>query len=360
MSLNIPFKYIKPFFHALDPETAHQVTIQSLKHGLSPHIPSIKDDRLKIKLWNLNFENPVGLSAGFDKNAEVITPILNMGFGFTEVGTVTPEPQDGNPRPRVFRDVKNQAVINRMGFPNKGINVFKQNVRTFKKNKNRPTGNVGLNIGMNKDQTNPANDYTYLIKQLGSLADYYAINISSPNTPGLRNLQDRDHLMPLINSIKQARKAHCDPDNPPPILVKLAPDLTNEQQQELAQTALDSGIDGLILTNTTLDRPDFLAKKFGDQKGGLSGNPVKDKSTEIIGNFYQLTKGQIPIIGVGGIASGADAYDKIKAGASLVQIYSALVFHGPELVSQINHDLVKFIEQDNFNHILEAVGTAHR
>lgn len=360
MSLNIPFKYAKPFFHALEPEIAHQVTMEALKRGLSPHIPAVKDDKLKVKLWDINFRNPIGLAAGFDKNAEVISPILDMGFGFAEVGTVTPEPQEGNPRRRVFRNVKHQAVINRMGFPNKGVHTFKQNVRLFNKNKNRPNGIVGLNIGMNKDQTNPVNDYTYLIKHLGSLADYYTINISSPNTPGLRNLQDHTHLLPLIDSIQQARKIHCNPDNPPPILVKLAPDLNMLQQQELAQTVLESGVDGLILTNTTLARPDFLPPKFRKQKGGLSGAPLKDKSTEIIGNFYKMTKGKIPIIGAGGVSSGADAYDKIKAGASLIQLYSALIFQGPELINQINNDLIKLLEQDNHDNILNAVGTAHK
>lgn len=203
------FSIIKPALHAIDPETAHGLTIQSLKSGLYPHYKKLDDSRLTTKLWNLNFQNPVGLSAGFDKNADVIAPILNMGFGFTEVGTVTPQPQKGNPRPRVFRNVQNEAVINRMGFPNKGLDVFKQNVCAFKKKKNRTTGIVGLNIGMNKDQPEPADDYCALIKELGKFADYFTINISSPNTPGLRNLQTRDNLLPLINRVKTARKNHC-------------------------------------------------------------------------------------------------------------------------------------------------------
>jgi len=357
---NIPFAVVKPFLHALDPENAHKLTIKSMKACLSPKYNTVESDALKVKLWGLDFNNPVGLAAGFDKNAEVITATLNIGFGFTEVGTVTPKPQAGNPSPRVFRNTKNQAIINRMGFPNDGIEVFKKNVKDFRKDKKAPTGLVGLNIGMNKEQTNPAEDYAALIQELGCLADYYTINVSSPNTPGLRNLQSRENLLPLINDIKSARKNYCDREHPPPILVKLAPDLELTQQKELAQAVLDANVNGLILTNTTLARPKFLPEKFREQKGGLSGKPLTDKSTGIIGNFYQFTKGKIPIIGVGGISSGADAYAKIKAGASLVQLYSALVFQGPALVNQINNDLITLLKQDGFKNISEAVGSAHR
>ena len=360
MSINIPFCLLKPVLHALDPETAHGCTIKSMKAGLSPKIKPVYNAKLQVKLWGLDFANPVGLSAGFDKNAEVIAPILNMGFGFTEVGTVTPKPQVGNPRPRVFRDKKNEAVINRMGFPNGGLEIFKANVKAHRKDKNAPAGIVGLNIGMNKEQTEPAEDYATLIESLGCLADYYTINISSPNTPGLRNLQSRENLLPLINAVKTARKNNCDRETPPPILVKLAPDLDEAQQEELAQAALDSGINGLILSNTTLARPDFLNAKFRNEMGGLSGKPLTDKSTQIIGNFYKLTKGKIPLIGVGGISSGADAYEKIKAGASLVQLYSALIFHGPKLVNEINNDLVGLLEQDGFESVSESVGSDHR
>ncbi len=354
------FSLIKPILHAFDPETAHQMTISALKHGLYPRLTPVNDPRLYTKLWHLKFKNPIGLAAGFDKNAEAIAPILNMGFGFTEIGTVTPKPQMGNPRPRIFRDVTNEAVINRMGFPNKGVGIFRQNIQKFVKSKKRTPGVVGLNIGMNKDQTKPANDYIFLIKHLGHLAHYFTVNISSPNTPGLRDLQSRENLMPLIAYIQEARETYCESENLPPILVKLAPDLNEEQQQELADVAIDSGIDGLILTNTTLDRPDSLPEAFSAEKGGLSGQPVKDKSTEVIKNFYVLTQGKIPIIGVGGVSSGADAYEKIKAGASLVQLYSALIFQGPELVNDINHDLLTLLEEDGFDHISQAIGTAHQ
>lgn len=345
--------------HALDPEDAHCATLLAIKSGLAPRFKAVDDERLKVSLLGLNFPNPVGLAAGFDKNAEGIEAVLNMGFGFTEVGTVTPKPQSGNPRPRIFRDPKNEAVINRMGFPNKGLNVFKENVSAFFKKGVRPNGIVGLNIGMNKEQTEPANDYCALIDALGGLADYFTINISSPNTPGLRNLQQRDNLLELIARVKDQRSKSCDAENTPPLLIKLAPDLDDAQQKEIAQTLIEAGVDGLILTNTTLERPDYLSSGFKEETGGLSGAPLRNKSTQIIHNFYALTEGKLPIIGVGGISSGQDAYEKIKAGASLVQIYSAMVYHGPELATQICKDLITLIEKDGYNHISKAVGTAH-
>lgn len=359
IKLNISFKYTKPLFHALDPETAHQVGLLAMKKGLHPQYDALNDDRLKITLWDRQFPNPVGLAAGFDKNAEVMGAMLQMGFGFVEVGTVTPKPQAGNPRPRVFRDATNEAVINRMGFPNKGLDVFKKNIENFLEQKPRPKGLIGINIGMNKDQTDPAADYCHLLHALGAYGDYFTINISSPNTPGLRNLQARENLLPLLERIKEQRRISCRKDFAPPLLVKLAPDLDEKQQEEIASTVMEAGIEGLILTNTTLARPTYLPGKFRDQMGGLSGKPLTDKSTEIIRNFYALTKGKIPIIGAGGISSGQDAYDKIKAGASAIQIYSALVYHGPELANQINQDLLKLLERDGLTSIKDAIGADH-
>ena len=280
-----------------------------------------------------------------------------MGFGFVETGTVTPKPQEGNPSPRIFRDGKNEAVINRMGFPNKGCDVFKDNIEKFLAQRPRPSGLVGINIGMNKDQKDPAKDYCSLLRHLGAYGDYFTINISSPNTPGLRNLQQRDNLLELVTLIKEERRKSCDKTFPPPLLVKLAPDLDEAQQSEIAETVLEAEIDGLILTNTTLERPDFLPEKFRNEMGGLSGKPLTEKSTSIIRNFYKLTQGKIPLIGAGGISSGADAYEKIKAGASLIQLYSALVYHGPELANQINRELLHLLEKEGFKSITEAVGT---
>lgn len=347
------FKLGKPLLHAMDAETAHRVTIQGLKTGLYPACADTDDKHLSVSLWGKTFSNPVGLAAGFDKNAEVIAPMLKMGFGFVEVGTVTPRPQQGNPRPRVFRAPDHNAVINRMGFPNAGLNEFRRNVARFRAS--RP-GMVGLNIGMNKDQSEPAQDYTLLIRSLGEFADYLSVNISSPNTPGLRNLQEPEFLKPFLGELITVRNELA---NKPPLLVKLAPDLSEPQQHDIAAVLLDVGIDGVILGNTTLDRPDFLPADFRMQKGGLSGAPLCQKSTDVIRNFYTLTQGKLPIIGVGGISSAQDAYDKIRAGASLVQLYSALVYKGPALVNDIKRGLSERLKRDGFDTLAQAVGNHH-
>jgi dihydroorotate dehydrogenase len=352
------YKLARPILFHIDPEEAHGLTIKAMKAGLVPACAPVSDPALEQKLFGLKFPNPVGLSAGFDKGAEVIGPAFDLGFGFVEAGTVTPKAQEGNPRPRVFRDPKNEAVINRMGFPGSGMHAFKDNLEKFLGQKNKPAGVVGINIGMNKGQTEPSKDYATLIRMLAPMADYLTINISSPNTPGLRDLQSREPLLELLGVVKDERKSSCGA-HPPPILLKLAPDLDEAKQEELAAAVLESGIEGVILGNTTLDRPEFLPAKFREEKGGLSGQPLTEKSTRIIHNFYRLTKGQIPIIGVGGISNGAQAYAKIKAGASLVQLYTALVFKGPTIASSINKELLALLRADGYTHISQAIGKAH-
>lgn len=350
------FKFVKPFLHRIDPETAHQMTLRALQTGLMPLPQRVDDPRLQTTLWNRKFPNPVGLAAGFDKNAEVVAPMLRAGFGFVEVGTVTPKPQDGNPRPRVFRDTDHDAVINRMGFPNGGQERFRHNIEKFLECKPRPTGLVGINIGMNKGADDPAHDYCTLVRTLGHYADYLTVNISSPNTPGLRNLQARENLIPLLARILEERSKTCGASNAPPLLVKLAPDLTDDQLKDVADCLVESGVDGVILGNTTLDRPEYLPAIFRGQQGGLSGRPLTDKSTAIIRNFYRYTQGKLPIIGAGGISSAQDAYKKIRAGASLVQLYTALVFQGPELVPDILAGLGRLLEKDGLTHISQATG----
>lgn len=351
------FELARPLLHRLDPETAHHLTLKGLKA-----LPTCKTDRddpaLAVTIWNRTFPNPVGLAAGFDKNAEVMAPMLGFGFGFVEAGTVTPKAQDGNPRPRVFRSAVDQAVINRMGFPNRGVEVFRHNFEKFLSIKPRPLGVVGINIGMNKDQTDPARDYCALVRQLGPFADYLTVNISSPNTPGLRDLQQKDNLLALLTQILEERARSCAQDMPP-LLVKLAPDLNEEQRTDIAAAALQSGIDGLILTNTTLARPESLAQPFAGERGGLSGQPLRETSLAVLRHFYQLTNGKIPLIGVGGITCGNDAYDKIRAGASLVQLYSALVFQGPAMIKEIKQTLISRLQADGFTRIDEAVGADH-
>jgi dihydroorotate dehydrogenase len=295
------------------------------------------------------------MAAGFDKNAEVPGELLSMGFGHAELGTVTPRPQDGNPKPRVFRYPAQQALINRMGFPSAGMNTFKANLSKFLGRKTHPSGVVGINIGMNKNQIEPEEDYRTLIKMLGPMADYLSVNISSPNTPGLRNLQEPEALTSLLAALDTERRKSCG-KHPPPLLVKFAPDLDDHQLENIAKVIMQSAVDGVILTNTTLERPDALPEEAKAQAGGLSGKPVGDKSTAIISKFYTLTGGKVPIIGVGGVSSGRDAYDKIRAGASLVQLYTGLIYEGPAIAHSINRELLDLLKADGLTNITEAVG----
>lgn len=350
------FQIARPFIHRMDPETAHGMTIKALKAGLLPCPPRIDDTRLKVSLWNRAFPNPLGLAAGFDKNADVVGPMLRMGFGFVEAGTVTPRPQEGNPRPRVFRETEHEAVINRMGFPNGGMESFRHNIERFFETRPRPPGLVGINIGMNKGVEDPAKDYCMLVRALAPYADYLTVNISSPNTPGLRNLQARENLMPLLARILEERARTCGRDAPPPLLVKLAPDLDDAQLNDVAACLIEAGVDGVILGNTTLDRPDYLPASFYEQQGGLSGRPLTQKSTDVIRKFYRASGGKLTIVGTGGISNARDAYDKIRAGASLVQLYTALVFHGPDLVGDILAGLASHLEKDGLDHISKAIG----
>lgn len=350
------YKIARPLVFLLPAETAHNLTLKLLKIFPLPTCQSKQNAALSQTLWGKTFKSPVGLAAGFDKNAEVIAPMGKLGFGFIEVGTVTPKPQDGNPKPRIFRCPAHRAVINRMGFPNKGFDYFYKNFKRYKAEKSAEQDIItGLNIGINKDQQAPEKDYNFLTEKLASEADYLTINISSPNTPGLRDLQKKENLLALITSI-QAQKEKSRGNNNPPLFVKLAPDLDDTQIQDIAQTLLESGIDGIILTNTTLDRPAALPDTFRNQTGGLSGAPVKDKATQTIRKFYAATNGQIPIIGCGGISNADDAYEKIKAGATLVQLYSALIYEGPSLPAQINKDLLACLARDGYSSIADAVG----
>jgi dihydroorotate dehydrogenase len=350
---------LRPVIFKIEPEKAHNMTLSLMKSGLLPHCKAIESEALSNEVFGLNFSNPVGLSAGFDKNAEVVGESINMGFGFVEAGTVTPQPQMGNEKPRIFRDPSNEAVINRMGFPNDGMHVFKKNLEEFRRKEPTQKAIVGVNIGINKTQTEPAKDYGTLIHELSPLADYITVNISSPNTPGLRDLQKREALLEIIKVIKDQRGKTCSA-SPPPLLIKLAPDLNMAQQEELAATLLEAKVDGVILSNTTIDRPTSLSQPFADQKGGLSGMPVREKSTQIISNFYKLTKGQLKIIGVGGISNGEHAYEKIKAGASLVQLYTGLIFKGPNIANTINKQLLECFKKDGVEHISQVIGIDHR
>ena len=343
-----------PVLRLLDPETAHGLAIKALKNNLVPRPASYEDSVLKTKVWNREFANPIGLAAGFDKNAEVVDSMLAQGFGFVEAGSVTARPQPGNPRPRLFRLKKDMAVINRIGSNSEGAHAMVDRLRGRQR-----VGVVGINLGKNKDSRDIASDYVEGILVLAPFADYMVLNVSSPNTPGLRKLQSREHLADLLAAVKVAL-AETALMPPPPLLLKIAPDLTEDDKGDIAEVSLTVGIDGLIATNTTVERPASLADPHRVEAGGLSGPPLKVSSTGVLGEMYRLTNGALPIIGCGGVQSGTDAYAKIRAGASLVQLYSALVYLGLGAVNRIKRQLAELLKADGFANVAEAVGADHR
>ncbi len=337
----------------LDPETAHRLTIEALKAGLGP--VAIGDDppALRTRVFGLDFPNPVGLAAGFDKNAEVTRAMLRAGFGFVETGTVTPRPQSGNPKPRIFRLAEDRAVINRLGFNNEGMEAAAARLERLQ----GAPGVIGVNIGANKDSDDRIADYVAAFTRLAPLGRYVTVNISSPNTPGLRGLQDRAALEELLARLMVAR---TNMGLAKPVLLKIAPDLDARGLEDVAEVALGSGLDGLIVSNTTIARPGSLRSRYRDQTGGLSGAPLFAPSTEVLRAMARLTQGRLPIVGAGGVGSGADAYAKIRAGASLVQLYTALAYEGPGLVARIKHELASLLAHDGFKNVAEAVGADAR
>lgn len=336
---------------ALDAETAHRMTIRMLKAGLGPKA-QFATPRLAVEVAGLSFPNPLGLAAGFDKNAEAPDAILDMGFGFVEVGALTPRPQAGNPRPRVFRLRDDAAVINRYGFNNDGLETIAARLKTRQRR-----GIVGANLGANKDSADRTEDYVACIKALAGLVDFYTVNISSPNTPGLRALQGKDALAGLLTRVLAACEAA---GGSAPVFLKIAPDLTDEDKADIAETVRALAIDGLIVSNTTIDRPATLRSRHVEEAGGLSGKPLFAPSTKLLREFYAELKGAVPLIGVGGVSSARDAYEKILAGASLVQLYTALVYEGPGLPLRILRELPAFLDADGFENIADAVGAGHR
>ena len=353
------FPIVGPLLRSVDPEKAHGLTIKALASGLVPAVREADDPILQTRVLGLDFANPVGLAAGFDKNAEVVDPMLRLGFGFVEAGSVTPRPQPGNPKPRLFRVPEQGAVINRMGFNNEGLEPFAERLERRLSGGRKAPGIVGANLGKNKDTVEAADDYVIGVRRVAALADYLVVNVSSPNTPGLRALQGRDPLRTLLGRVLDAR-ASCKLVRNPPVLLKIAPDLTDEDKADIAAVALESGIDGLIVSNTTIARPAEIPEPLRSEAGGLSGKPLFAPSTAVLREMYALTGGKLPLIGVGGIASGADAYAKIRAGASLVQLYSALVYAGPALVLAIRRDLAALLRRDGFASLGDAVGADHR
>ena len=333
----------------LPPETAHRCAIRALRAGLAPGHAAVDPPALTTRVWGLTFSNPVGVAAGFDKDAEVFAPLLARGVGFAEIGTVTPRPQPGNPKPRIFRLTQDGAVINRLGFNNRGMAAAA--TRLSKRDPAR--GVVGVNIGRNKDSVDALADYRACFETLAPLADYVTVNISSPNTPGLRDLQARAELEKLVAAMHEARAAL---GLSLPILVKIAPDLDDVAKADIAAVAVERNVDGLIVSNTTIARPPTLTSSARDEAGGLSGRPLLAPSTALLADLYRRTEGRVPLIGVGGIASAAEAYAKIRAGASLVQLYTALVYQGLGLVGEIKTGLAQKLAADGFASVAEAVG----
>ncbi len=330
--------------HLLPPETAHRLAIRALP--LLPPRAAVTSPRLNTRLCGLTLPNPVGLAAGFDKNAEAFAGALRQGFGWVEIGSVTPRPQAGNPQPRLFRLLEDAAVINRMGFNNDGLEAVAARLA----GRDPSAGIVGANIGINKDSTDPVGDYVLGLRRLLPLVDYVTVNISSPNTPGLRGLQRREPLERLLAALIEARGGVTKP-----LLVKIAPDLDEAGEEDIAEVALASGVDGLIVSNTTIARPP-LRSAHRDETGGLSGGPLLERSTALLRRMAKRLGGRLALVGVGGIASGADAYAKIRAGASAVQLYSGMVYGGLGLARRVVSELDVLLAGDGLPDVAAAVG----
>nr|XP_004659604.2 dihydroorotate dehydrogenase (quinone), mitochondrial isoform X1 [Jaculus jaculus] len=356
-------EYLMPALQGLlDPESAHRLAVRFTSLGLLPRVTFQDSDMLEVRVLGHKFRNPVGIAAGFDKHGEAVDGLYKLGFGFVEVGSVTPQPQEGNPRPRVFRLPEDQAIINRYGFNSHGLLAVGKRLWARKQKQTQLTADglpLGINLGKNKTSVDAAADYTEGVRVLGPLADYLVVNVSSPNTAGLRNLQGKAELCRLLTKVLQERDA-LKREQKPAVLVKIAPDLTAQDKEDIASVARELGIDGLIVTNTTVSRPAGLQGARRSEIGGLSGKPLRDLSTQTIREMYALTQGRIPIIGVGGINSGQDALEKIQAGASLVQLYTALTFQGPPVVRKVKRELEALLKEQGFNRVTDAIGADHR
>lgn len=338
--------------HTLPPELAHDVALWGLKKGLGPTYTPEPDQSMAVKIGGLTLSHPFGLAAGFDKNAAALDGLARLGFSHIEAGTVTPHPQGGNPKPRLFRLTKDGAVINRMGFNNAGLDAFCSNL-------SQPRSHiVGANIGCNKDSPDRTADFITGLSRVYALADYVTVNVSSPNTPGLRDMQAEVHMTALMERLHITRmRLHDEGHTHKPLFIKLAPDLADDGAKAVADAALRFGIDGLIVSNTTLSRPASLQSSAAHQAGGLSGTPLFELATQQLRMLYKHTGGQLIFVGAGGVRTGTDAYAKLKAGATLVQGYTGMIYHGPSYASHVVHGLKACMEADNINHIADVIGT---
>lgn len=348
------YKYLKPLIFKLPPELAHDAAHRLLGSGVFPAARIEKSSALEQELFGKTLRNPIGMAAGFDKNAKLVSPLFAQGFGAVEVGTVTPKPQDGNPKPRMFRLERDEAIINRLGFNNDGVEPFIENLLIGRAL--QPVNTLlGANIGKNKTSDDPIADYTALLQAVYGKADYVTVNISSPNTPGLRDLQGKDALDDLLGALMRLRgELQKASGLSMPLLVKIAPDMSDEQAQDMVDCAIAHKVDGMIVSNTTISR-DGLVHDPGED-GGLSGKPLFERSTEMLRVVHQQSKGKMVLVGVGGVDSAQAAYAKIKAGASVVQLYSGLVYHGFRLVKQVCEELPGLLERDGFGSVHDAIG----
>ena len=344
------FSKLRPLIFKVDPEKAHTLAIKSLKFNLIPNVfdENKNDSIFQTKIFNKVLDNPIGMAAGFDKNAEVYNALFKLGFGFVEVGTITPLKQYGNPKPRVFRLVEDEALINRLGFNNHGAEIVKDRIR-----RNKKLGLLGINIGPNKDTSDRLNDYLIGLKTFHEEADYITINISSPNTENLRNFHEGDKLQDLLKSVITEKK---NLNSNIPIAVKVSPDISEDQVNQITEILLENEINVVIVSNTSDATRDKLSNIQRHQKGGLSGKPIEEKSNILINKFYKLLKGKIKIIGVGGVDSGQAAYDKFIAGADFVQLYTGMVFKGPNIAGIIKKDLKELLIRDGVKNYTEIVG----
>ena len=344
------FSILRPFLFNLDPETAHDLAIKSLKFNLIPNkvFEVEEEEMLKIELFGKNFQNPIGLAAGFDKNAEAYNSLLKLGFGFVEVGTVTPLKQYGNPKPRIFRLEDDEALINRLGFNNDGMETIRNRIKSEGKK-----GILGVNIGPNKDTKDQKNDFCLGLKNFFDIADYITVNISSPNTEGLRDFHNQNQLQDLLSTLNIIKK---DNKTDVPLLLKVSPDIKDNHISEIASLAIKNDISAIILTNTTIGNRDNLASERKKEEGGLSGEPIRLLSTNMIKKFYKELNGKIPIIGVGGVNSGKSAYEKIIAGASLLQLYTSFVYRGPSTAKDIKKELIQILKSEGIKNVKEAIG----
>ncbi|MBP0491687.1 quinone-dependent dihydroorotate dehydrogenase [Roseomonas indoligenes] len=341
---------LMPLVRGLDPERAHEMALRALQFGLAGRDRETDDPILALHAMGLDFRNPIGLAAGFDKNAVAVLPLMRLGFGLVECGTATPRPQAGNPRPRLFRLEEDRGVINRFGFNNEGIEAYAARLEALP----RPLPAVlGANIGINKDSTTPEADYPALYRRVASLADYVTINVSSPNTPGLRDLQGEVRLAAILDATLAARS---ELKRRPPVLVKIAPDLAEAAVEAIVGACLDRDVAGLIVSNTTIARPATLRSGKAVEAGGLSGRPLFEPSTELLRRIHRLSRGQLVLVGAGGVESGETAYAKIRAGATLVQTYAGFAYAGPALIPRIRRDLAALLRRDGVKSLSDAIG----